>query len=59
LKTEFETNNNDPVFSDRRRHSTGGRRKSKRRKTTKRKTTKRKTTKRKNRRHKTRKHANT
>jgi hypothetical protein len=45
LKTVFETNNNDLVFSNRRRHSIGGKRKSrksKRRKTTKRKTTKRK-----------------
>jgi hypothetical protein len=45
LKTEFETNDNDRVFSDRRRHSMGGKRKSrrsKRRKTSKRKTSKRK-----------------
>jgi len=49
LKTEFETNDSDPVFSDRRRHSMGGKRKSRRSK-------RRKTSKRKNRKHKTRKH---
>jgi hypothetical protein len=49
LKTEFETNDSDLVFSDRRRHSMGGKRKSRRSK-------RRKTSKRKNRKHKTRKH---